>query len=86
MSKESLEEDVRDEQGTARGRIRCPKCVWQPTRHDRWRCRCMHVWNTFDTRGVCPSCRYAWRETQCLRCHQWSLHVDWYEKEAGQRN
>lgn len=62
-------------------RIRCPKCKWQPNRSSRWQCRadCRHVWNTFDTHGVCPACGYAWRETQCLRCHVMSPHVDWYE-------
>ena len=59
-------------------RIRCPKCKWQPRRHDRWLCTCGHAWNTFDTRGVCPACAHAWRDTACLRCHQWSPHVAWY--------
>jgi hypothetical protein len=59
-------------------RIRCPKCKWQPGRADRWQCACRHVWNTFDTRGVCPACRFAWQDTQCLRCHEWSPHIEWY--------
>jgi hypothetical protein len=59
-------------------RIRCPKCGWQPRRHDRWMCVCAHVWNTFDTRGLCPACGKQWTETQCRRCHQWSRHEDWY--------
>jgi hypothetical protein len=59
-------------------RIRCPRCAWRPGRHDRWMCRCEHVWNTFDTRGVCPACSYAWRDTICLRCEQWSPHAAWY--------
>ena len=62
-------------------RIRCPKCRWQPERGHRWQCHCGHVWNTFDTHGVCPSCAYAWRDTRCLRCHQWSPHVAWYATE-----
>ena len=62
-------------------RIRCPKCAWRPGRHDRWMCRCGHTWNTFDTHGVCPACRYAWRDTMCLRCQQWSPHVAWYASE-----
>jgi hypothetical protein len=60
------------------GRIRCPRCQWQPGRDDRWSCKCGHSWNTFDTHGVCPACAVAWRETQCLRCGQWSPHEDWY--------
>jgi hypothetical protein len=62
------------------GRIRCPRCAWEPAKDDRWRCEpgCGHVWNTFDTHGVCPGCNTQWAETVCLRCHQWSRHDDWY--------
>jgi hypothetical protein len=44
-------------------------------------CLCLHVWNTFDTRGVCPACGREWSETQCLRCKAWSRHEDWYVEE-----
>jgi hypothetical protein len=64
-----------------RRRIRCPKCAWQPERHHVWYCRCGHAWNTFETRGVCPACQYAWQWTACHRCHEWSPHLDWYERE-----
>lgn len=70
------------EQGNVRERargIRCPKCQWQPRRHDRWQCTCGCVWNTFETRANCPDCRYVWPWTQCFRCHEKSPHVDWYE-------
>ncbi|MEW5743748.1 MAG: hypothetical protein AB1938_32850 [Myxococcota bacterium] len=69
-------------QGGRRGRIRCPKCAWEPRKADRWYCsKCNQgVWNTFDTRGVCPVCGYQWKWTACLNCQQWSLHEDWYEK------
>jgi hypothetical protein len=62
-------------------RIRCPKCQWEPARHDTWCCSpgCGHVWNTFETRGLCPGCAKAWMETACLRCNAWSPHDDWYE-------
>jgi hypothetical protein len=60
-------------------RIRCPKCAWEPKPEDRWYCLCLYVWNTFDTRGRCPGCSLQWAETQCLRCHEMSLHEDWYE-------
>ncbi|AKF08407.1 hypothetical protein DB32_005556 [Sandaracinus amylolyticus] len=74
--------DLRDFLGTRdRGpRIRCPKCRWEPRSHDRWQCECLHVWNTFDTRGRCPACAKQWRMTQCLRCHALSSHDDWYEE------
>lgn len=64
------------------GRIRCPKCAWQPRSSDRWFCsKCRRAsWNTFDTRGVCPVCAFRWTWTACLRCHQWSLHEAWYER------
>jgi hypothetical protein len=58
--------------------IRCPKCGWQPRADDRWACNCGHMWNTFDTGGVCPSCVYRWKITQCLECLVVSAHSDWY--------
>lgn len=64
--------------------IRCPKCGWQPDGGAYWVCNCNHVWNTFDTQGVCPACHYRWRETQCPGpgypggCGVTSLHDDWY--------
>src|SRR5258708_5567206 len=63
------------------GRIRCPKCRWNPRPSDRWICHCGHTWNTFDTRGKCPACAFQWRHTMCLSCVQWSEHDAWYEKE-----
>jgi hypothetical protein len=70
-------------------RIRCPFCEWTPGREARWYCGrcpepegfldgCGTMWNTFDTRGLCPGCQHQWRWTSCLACHQWSLHEDWY--------
>ena len=62
-------------------RIRCPKCQWEPGRHDLWTCTpgCGYEWNTFDTHGRCPGCQKQWRETECLRCTVMSPHDDWYE-------
>ena len=60
-------------------RIRCPLCGWSPGKHDHWSCTCGHIWNTFDTGGVCPGCLKQWTATQCLACGQWSAHSDWYE-------
>ena len=57
----------------------CPKCQWSPGREALWRCECGHTWNTFDTRGKCPQCEKQWTATQCLNCHQWSTHDDWYK-------
>ena len=63
------------------GRIRCPKCAWEPSKDDVWYCdeTCRHAWNTFETRGRCPKCSRQWRETACLQCHAWSPHDDWYD-------
>ena len=63
------------------GRIRCPKCSWEPAKSDRWLCEpgCGHVWNTFETRARCPGCAKQWTYTECLRCHVSSAHEDWYE-------
>jgi hypothetical protein len=67
-------------------RIRCPKCAWEPAKHDSWCCApgCGHVWNTFETRGHCPNCSKQWIETACLKCSVWSLHEEWYEDPEGQ--
>jgi len=77
-------------------RIRCPLCLWRPNASSRWACvDCAHpehfhggcgtVWNTFDTRGLCPGCGHQWRWTGCLNCHRWSLHEDWYAKDEDGR-
>ena len=70
------EDDLLD----AHGRIRCPRCAWRPRKDDAWQCSCFHVWNTFDTRGMCPACGIQWKDTQCLSCKQWSPHEAWYAK------
>jgi hypothetical protein len=66
-----------------RGRIRCPCCGWQPARQDLWACTCLHLWNTFETGGVCPACGREWSKTQCPRCEEWSRHEDWYGPDSG---
>jgi hypothetical protein len=79
---------------SANAKIRCPACAWEPNRKSTWFCvsmgppenftgGCGHVWNTFDTRGECPSCKHQWRHTTCLRCHVTSLHDDWYVAGSG---
>lgn len=74
--------DVRDESDDRRRRprIRCPKCRWEPQSEDLWGCLCGHAFHTFDTAGRCPACNEQWDHTQCLRCHQWSPHGEWYER------
>ena len=58
--------------------IRCPKCQWVPAEGNIWFCRCGHAWNTFQTRGVCPSCKFKWEETVCHGCGEISVHKVWY--------
>ena len=71
-----LEERKERDRGDAG--VRCPQCGWEPSADDRWACSCLHLWNTFQTRGVCPACEKQWLETQCPRCNEWSLHEHWY--------
>lgn len=73
--------DILDKLWSDGGRLRCPKCGWQPQREDRWSCDpggCGHVWNTFETGGHCPQCSRQWKDTACLRCGQWSPHDEWF--------
>jgi hypothetical protein len=81
MAKETPQLDEDQATHLDAGRIRCPQCGWRPSRHDKWQCSCRHVWNTFDTRGRCPSCGKQWLDTQCPRCTQWSAHEAWYTRE-----
>jgi len=67
-----------DDDASGKGRIRCPRCGWQPGSSDLWMCRCGCRWNTFDTGGRCPDCGRVWRETQCLLCCEWSPHAAWH--------
>jgi hypothetical protein len=43
-------------------------------------CSCGHLWNTFETGGVCPACLHQWTSTQYLSCARWSPHSDWYAR------
>ena|SRR5687768_13494856 len=72
--------------------IRCPICKWRPLRSSKWMCAdsgppeffydaCGTEWNTFETRGLCPTCMHQWAWTSCLSCWGWSRHEDWYEDE-----
>jgi len=64
--------------------IFCPKCAYRPQATDRWICEaaCRCVWNTFDTRGVCPQCGKNWEDTACPQCHAWSPHKEWYHEAS----
>lgn len=67
-------------------KIWCPGCEWRPQPSSRWWCTppgCGHVWNTFDTGGVCPQCSKIWQTTQCLSCKKRYPHVEWYHDEQS---
>lgn len=78
---EALVEKLGD--GAGGKRIRCPLCQWRPRKEDLWGCRCGHAWNTFETGGKCPACAHQWQVTQCLQCHAFSAHLDWYASEPS---
>ena len=51
------------------GRVRCQLCGWQPSATSLWQCQsfgtpepffggCGAMWNTFETRGLCPGCSH----------------------------
>jgi len=76
---EAAEDTTREDSGGPF--LRCPKCGWVPRPENRWSCNCGHIWNTFDTGGMCPGCRYQWKITMCPACRQWSAHSDWYAEK-----
>lgn len=78
-----VEAILNDVLGKGGPKIRCPRCAWEPRADDRWCCNCGFCWNTFDTRGLCPSCKYQWEHTMCHRCMEWSKHEDWYTHKGG---
>jgi hypothetical protein len=90
--------DFKGEHDDAFGAIRCPECHWHPDASSRWACvgsagspepmfqGCGTSWNTFLTRGRCPSCAHQWHWTACLRCSGWSLHEDWYDAPERRRS
>ena len=92
QTEEILKTLLKEKDDTDFSRIRCPLCKWQPDSSSRWFCAdcdfpeyfyggCGAMWNTFETRGLCPRCNHRWRWTSCLRCGGWARHDDWYLKE-----
>jgi hypothetical protein len=64
-------------------KIECPNCHWEPDGGAYWQCTCGHVWDTFKTTAICPSCKKRWKVTQCPKfssngCGEVFLHEDWY--------
>ena len=86
FSRKPLVIDRTDDLRHHRERIRCPACGWEPSKADAWCCSpggCGHVWNTFETRALCPACAKQWTWTECLRCHTASPHEAWYEQDEA---
>ena len=65
-------------------KIYCPLCAYRPHGSDRWICTpvCGTVWNTFETRALCPGCHKQWRDTACPSCAVMSPHEDWYHDQV----
>jgi hypothetical protein len=92
-TEEIIKKLAEDDEKTDFQKIRCPICKWRPSKSSRWFCAdcdfpenfssgCGTMWNTFDTRGKCPTCTHQWIWTSCLQCGRWSHHEDWYAKKA----
>ena len=58
--------------------IVCPRCSFEPPPDLCWSCKCGHLWNTFATAGLCPSCNFQWEKTACPLCGKLSEHQKWY--------
>jgi hypothetical protein len=93
-AEEKLKTLQKDEAEDDFERIRCPHCNWKPNGASRWVCAdceapeyfyggCWTSWNTFETRGRCPTCSHQWIWTSCLSCHAWARHEDWYVKKES---
>ena len=49
----------------------CPSCHSAPLLVAGWRCnQCKQLFDTFETRGVCPHCGYTHTTTVCPDCHE----------------
>ena len=79
-AEDSYRAKLREERarGGSKLTMSCPRCSWIPSTTDEWECDCGYRWNTFESRGQCPSCDKQWETTQCLKCGEPSDHGDWY--------
>ncbi|MDF1696386.1 MAG: hypothetical protein P1U56_11160 [Saprospiraceae bacterium] len=65
---------------TKHSKLKCPSCEWVPNGESLWSCTCQHNWDTFQTKGKCPSCEIQWADTYCPVCGQTHKHEDWYHR------
>lgn len=57
----------------------CPHCGAHPFQGAFWMCReCQAVFDTFETRGVCPNCSARSQEAVCVDCQRTSLIPEWF--------
>jgi hypothetical protein len=58
--------------------FRCPSCRTAPPIGTYWRCgNCQQMFDTFETRGLCPHCSAQYATTTCLDCREQRPIGDW---------
>jgi Zn-dependent protease/predicted RNA-binding Zn-ribbon protein involved in translation (DUF1610 family) len=56
----------------------CPSCHSAPLLIAGWRCnQCKQLFDTFETRGVCPNCGYTHATTVCADCQELHPMSQW---------
>jgi hypothetical protein len=56
----------------------CPTCKTAPPLGNYWTCsQCKQPFDTFQTQGVCPSCRAQFAVTHCLDCRRAHPMNEW---------
>ena len=58
--------------------FKCPSCRTAPPIGTYWRCgNCEHMFDTFETRGMCPHCGVQYATTTCLDCREQRPISEW---------
>jgi Zn-dependent protease len=61
--------------------FQCPSCRTAPPIGTYWRCgNCQQMFDTFETRGVCPHCGAQFATTTCLDCREQRPIGEWAVK------
>jgi Zn-dependent protease len=56
----------------------CPACKASPPTGDNWKCaQCGVLFDTFQTRGVCPACSAQYPVTRCMECGEARPISEW---------
>jgi Zn-dependent protease len=70
---------IRNEKRPRRAGVACPNCHAAPPMGPIWRCNeCGEIFDTFETRAVCPSCGAQHPITMCIDCRQVAPIGDWF--------